>query len=139
MSIRVLVADDERIVREGLAMILSAESDLEVVALAADGAAAVEAARRLQPHVVLMDVRMPGTDGVAATREITADGFATDPDAPVQVLMLTGYHVDQTVYAALRAGASGFLLKHVAPTELAAAVRRVAAGDGWLDPRSPDR
>jgi DNA-binding NarL/FixJ family response regulator len=134
MTIRVLLADDQPLVRAGIAMLLEAEPEIQVVAETDDGRHAVEAARRLQPDVVVMDVRMPGTDGVEATRQITADGFSEHPDDPVKVLVLTTYHVDETVYAALRAGASGFLLKDAAPQDLAAAVRAVAAGEAWLDP-----
>ncbi|MEV0459235.1 response regulator transcription factor [Catellatospora methionotrophica] len=134
MTIRVLLADDQQLVRSGIAMLLSAEPDIEIVAECADGAAAVAEARVTAPDVVLMDVRMPGTDGVTATREITSDGFSGDPDRPVRVVMLTTYHVDEAVHAALRAGASGFLLKDSAPAELVLAVRAVAAGEAWLDP-----
>ncbi|MFI7025995.1 response regulator [Micromonospora sp. NPDC049900] len=126
--IRVLLADDQPLVRSGIAMLLAAEADIEVVGECDDGAAAVELARRIRPDVVLMDVRMPGTDGVAATRQITADA------AEVRVLVLTTYHVDDAVRAALRAGASGFLLKDAVPDELTMAVRAVAAGEAWLDP-----
>ncbi|MEV6815179.1 response regulator transcription factor [Micromonospora sp. NPDC051296] len=126
--IRVVLADDQPLVRSGIAMLLAAERDIAVVGECADGAAAVELARRERPDVVLMDVRMPGTDGVTATRDITAEG------AGVRVLVLTTYHVDDAVRAALRAGASGFLLKDAAPDELTMAVRAVAAGEAWLDP-----
>jgi DNA-binding NarL/FixJ family response regulator len=132
--IKVLLADDQPLVRTGIAMLLSASPDISVVGEATDGAAAVELAATLKPDVLVMDVRMPGVDGVEATRQVTADGFATDPDRPVKVLVLTTYNVDATVYAALRAGASGFLLKDAAPDELVSAVRAVAGGEGWLDP-----
>jgi DNA-binding NarL/FixJ family response regulator len=134
MTIRVLLADDQPLIRAAIGMLLSAEPDIEVVAEADDGSQAVEQARRLQPDVVLMDVRMPGTDGVQATRMITADAFSGDQDRPVKILVLTTYNVDDAVYAALRAGASGFLLKDAAPAELVDALHAVAAGDGWLDP-----
>jgi DNA-binding NarL/FixJ family response regulator len=142
MTIRVLLADDQPLIRAGIAMLLSAEPDIETVAEVGDGDQAVAAAHRLRPDVVVMDVRMPGTDGVAATRRITGDasrritGDASgrDPGRPVQVLILTTYHIDDTVYAALRAGAAGFLLKDAAPTELTGAIRAVAAGGGWLHP-----
>jgi DNA-binding NarL/FixJ family response regulator len=134
VTIQVLLADDQPLIRAGIAMLLTAETDIDVAAEVDDGRQAVEQARLLQPDVVVMDVRMPGTDGVEATRQITGDSFSADPDRPVKVLILTTYNVDETVYAALRAGASGFLLKHAAPAELVGAVRAVAAGDGWLDP-----
>ncbi|MGW1715690.1 response regulator [Streptomyces sp. NPDC002156] len=128
--IRVLLADDQAMVRSALAMLLSGEDGIEVVGEAADGAEAVALAAELRPTVVVMDVRMPGTDGVAATRRITADAFPGE----ARVLVLTTYNVSEAVYQALRAGASGFLLKDAAPAELVRAVRALAAGDGWLDP-----
>jgi DNA-binding NarL/FixJ family response regulator len=134
MSIRVLLADDQPMIRTGIAMLLDAEPDVDIVGEAGDGGEAVERAGQLRPDVVLMDVRMPGVDGVEATRRITADGFSGSADGPITVLILTTYHVDDAVYSALRAGASGFLLKDAAPTELVAAVRAVAAGEAWLDP-----
>ncbi|MFC4147704.1 response regulator [Micromonospora mangrovi] len=130
--IRVVLADDQPLVRSGIAMLLAAEPDITVVGECADGAAAVELARAVRPDVLLMDVRMPGTDGVAATRVITADD--SGPGPVVRVLILTTYHVDDAVRAALRAGASGFVLKDAAPAELTMAVRAVAAGEAWLDP-----
>ncbi|MFC4945591.1 response regulator [Pseudonocardia sp. GCM10023141] len=132
--IRVIVADDQPLVRSGLAMLLDAADDVEIVGEAADGQEAVTGAQQLQPDIVVMDVRMPVMDGVEATRRITADGFSRNPDAPVKVLVLTTYHVDHTVHEALRAGASGFLLKDTAPADLLAATRAVAAGDAWLQP-----
>jgi DNA-binding NarL/FixJ family response regulator len=134
VSIRVLLADDQPLVRAGIAMLLAAEPDIEVVGEAGDGDGAVRLAATLLPDLVLMDIRMPGLDGVAATRAITADGFGAAADRPVRVLVLTTYHVDEAVYAALRAGADGFLLKDAAPDELVAAVRAIAAGEAWLDP-----
>ncbi|SCL13741.1 two component transcriptional regulator, LuxR family [Micromonospora nigra] len=134
MQIRVLLADDQPLVRAGIAMLLSAEPDVEIVAEADDGAQAVELSRQLRPDVVLMDVRMPHIDGVAATRALAAEHLIDDPDRPVRIIILTTYHVDEAVHAALRAGASGFVLKDAAPQELVAAVRAVAAGEAWLDP-----
>jgi DNA-binding NarL/FixJ family response regulator len=143
MSIRVLIADDEGLVRTGLRMILEVRPDLEVVGEAADGLVAVEQARRLRPDVILMDVRMPRLDGVAATRQLTRardgrpepDGSAgTGHAAAPRVLMLTTFDLDEYVYEALRAGASGFLLKDVPPEELAAGIRVVARGDALLAP-----
>lgn len=129
MTVRVLVADDEHLVRTGLAMILSTEDDLEVVALAENGEVAVRLTRELAPDVVLMDVRMPVLDGIEATRLIVAG-----PGDPPAVLALTTYHVDDAVIGALRAGASGFVLKDTAPEQLVGAVRAVAAGEAWLGP-----
>jgi DNA-binding NarL/FixJ family response regulator len=134
MGIRVLVADDQPLIRGGIVMLLDAEPDIDVVAEAGDGEQALAQARRHQPDVVVMDVRMPVVDGVAATRQITAPGFAADPDAPIRVLILTHYHADDAVHGALRAGACGFLLKDAAPADLAAAVRAVRSGQAWLQP-----
>ncbi|WP_375425640.1 response regulator [uncultured Friedmanniella sp.] len=129
MSVRVLLVDDERLVRTGLAMILGLEPDLEVVGTAADGTAGVAAAFELRPDVVVLDVRMPGLDGVE-----TATAILADPGNRSAVLMLTTYAADEAVRSALRAGASGYVLKDTAPDELARAVRAVAAGQAWLDP-----
>jgi DNA-binding NarL/FixJ family response regulator len=127
--IRVLLVDDEELVRFGLRTVLEAAGDFEVVGEAGDGAAGVRAARELRPDVVLTDIRMPGMDGLAATREILAL-----PDPP-QVAVLTTFHVDEYVYAALAAGAAGFLLKDTPPREIAAAVRAVADGTATLSPK----
>ncbi|MDQ1033342.1 DNA-binding NarL/FixJ family response regulator [Streptomyces umbrinus] len=132
MMIRVLLADDQPLVRSGLAMLLNAEPDIEVVGEADDGDQAITLVRQVQPDVIVMDVRMPGTDGVEATRRITADEMSADAGNPVKVLILTTYDLDEAVLGALRAGASGFVLKDAAPAELGTAVRAVAAGDGWL-------
>jgi len=132
VSVSIVVADDQRLVRAGIAMLLAAEDDLDVVAEAADGREAVELARSRGADLVLMDVRMPGMDGVAATRLLTAD--SADSDKLVRVLVLTTFDDDDAVYGALRAGASGFLLKHAAPRDLVSAVRAVAAGEAWIDP-----
>jgi DNA-binding NarL/FixJ family response regulator len=126
--IRVVVADDEELVREGLAAIVGSDAGLEVVATAADGTSAVEAVRRTSPDVVLMDVRMPGMDGIEATRAVVASTEHT------RVLMLTTVELDDVVYDALRAGASGFLLKSVPRDQLWAGIRAVAAGDALLAP-----
>ena len=128
--IRVLLADDQELVREGFATILDLQPDIEVVASLADGAAALAAARALAPDVVLMDVRMPAMDGIEATRRLLRSG---DPAAP-KVLVLTTFDLDEYVFAALQAGASGFLLKDVPRAGLIAAVRAVAAGDVLLSP-----
>jgi DNA-binding NarL/FixJ family response regulator len=127
--IRVLVVDDQALVRTGFRMILDAEPEIEVVGEAAEGAEAVEAVRRLRPDVALMDVRMPGLDGLEATRRI----LSADGSAP-QVLMLTTFDLDEYVYEALHAGASGFLLKDTPPEQLVAAIFVVAAGDALLSP-----
>ncbi len=133
--VRVLLVDDEPLVRAGLAMLIDTEPGLRVVGEAADGAAGVELAMHLRPDVVVMDVRMPILDGVQATRRLIGDGFITDHGFPVAVLILTTFHEDEAVHQALRAGASGFLLKNTAPHLLADAIRAVAAGGAWLDPQ----
>ena len=117
----------------GLGMLLNSEPDIEVIGAVSDGAQAVDQARRLQPDVVVMDIRMPGTDGVEATRRITDDAFSHDLDNPIKILVLTTFNADEAVFAAVRAGASGFLLRDVIP-EAIDAIKAVAAGDGWLDP-----
>jgi DNA-binding NarL/FixJ family response regulator len=127
--ISVLLADDQPLLRRGFRMILEAEDGLAVTGEAGDGAEAVELARRVKPDVVLMDIRMPGTDGIEATRRITE----AQPD--VRVLVLTTFDLDEYAFGALRAGASGFLLKDVRPHELVAAVRTVASGDAVVSPR----
>jgi DNA-binding NarL/FixJ family response regulator len=124
----VLVVDDQALVRAGFRMILEAEPDLEVVGEAADGVEAVAAVQRHRPDVVLMDVRMPNLDGIAATRQILAGDTAT------KVLMLTTFDLDEYVYEALRAGASGFLLKDVPPERLVEGIRAVASGETLLAP-----
>jgi DNA-binding NarL/FixJ family response regulator len=128
-AIRVLLVDDQPLLRTGFRMILEAEDDLTVVGECGDGADAVEATRALAPDVVLMDIRMPRTDGVEATRRITASG------SPARVLVLTTFDLDEYVVEALRAGASGFLLKDVPTDELVHAIRTVAAGDAVVAPR----
>ena len=128
---RCLIADDQAMVREGFAAVLAAQPGLQVVGQAADGADAVRQARHLEPDVVVMDVRMPVMDGLQATREIL--GARAGPQRP-RVLMLTTFDLDDYVYAALRAGASGFLLKDATAAELVTAVRVVAAGEALLAP-----
>jgi DNA-binding NarL/FixJ family response regulator len=128
--IRVLIADDQPLLRGGFALILGSDPDITVVAEASDGVEVLAAAREHHPDVVLMDIRMPRMDGIEATRHLTAS-----PVAPgVRVLVLTTFDGDEYVYHALRAGASGFLLKDVAPTDLIAAVKIVAAGESLLAP-----
>jgi DNA-binding NarL/FixJ family response regulator len=128
MSIRVLVADDQSMVRAGFRMLLSGESDIEVVAEASNGQEAVDLAARFHPTVVLMDIRMPQLDGLQATRRI----LATDHSA--RILILTTFDLDEYVYEALRAGASGFVLKDEPPEQLLAAIRVVAGGEALLSP-----
>jgi DNA-binding NarL/FixJ family response regulator len=134
---RVLIADDQALVRAGFRMILEAQPDITVVGEAADGEAAVRLARRLKPDVILMDIRMPGLDGLEATRRL-CDGAATDRAAtgsqPPRIVILTTFDLDEYVYAALQAGAAGFLLKDVSPEHLVGAVRTVAVGDALLAP-----
>jgi DNA-binding NarL/FixJ family response regulator len=128
--IRVLVCDDQALVRAGYATILGAQPDMEVVGEASDGQSAIASAARLRPDVVVMDVRMPVLDGIEATRRLAGPGVAE----PVKVLVVTTFNVDEYVYEALRAGASGFLLKDARPAELAGAVRTIAGGESLLDP-----
>lgn len=128
MTIRVLLCDDQALVRDGFRMILNAEEDIDVVEEAGEGGEAVELTKRLLPHVVLMDVRMPGMNGIEATRRILKSGVET------RVLILTTFDLDEYVYEALRAGASGFLLKDVTARQLVDGVRIVAAGEALLAP-----
>jgi DNA-binding NarL/FixJ family response regulator len=130
MTTRVLLVDDQPLLRTGFRMILSAESDLTVVGEAGDGASAVELARRLRPDVVLMDIRMPGMDGIQATRALAGPGV----EDPIKVLMLTTFGLDEYVVESLRAGASGFLLKDAPAEDLVEAIRIVAAGEALLAP-----
>jgi DNA-binding NarL/FixJ family response regulator len=131
--IRVLLVDDQALLRMGFRMILEAEADMAVVGEAGDGAAGVSMTAVLRPDVVLMDVRMPGVDGIEATAAITAAG------GPSKVLILTTFDLDHYVYAGLRAGASGFLLKDAPPADLLAAIRTVAAGEAVLAPTTTRR
>jgi DNA-binding NarL/FixJ family response regulator len=128
MTIRVLLCDDQALVRSGFQMILEAQADLEVVGEAANGREAIDLSNRVAPHVILMDVRMPVLDGVEATRRLVEQG------SQARILILTTFDLDEYVYAAIRAGASGFLLKDVRPSELVDAIRVVAAGDAMLAP-----
>jgi DNA-binding NarL/FixJ family response regulator len=128
VSIRVLVADDQSMIRAGFRMLLGGQDDIEVVAEAGDGLEAVDKAARFQPGVILMDIRMPELDGIEATRRILA------ADSLARILILTTFDLDDYVYAALRAGASGFVLKDDPPEQLLAAIRTVAAGDALLSP-----
>ena len=130
MTIRVLIADDQTLVRAGFRMVLEARDDLDVVGEAGDGAEAVALAAELRPDVVLMDVRMPVMDGIEATRRISA----LDGEGRPRILILTTFDLDQYVYDALRAGAAGFLLKDVPPQELVAGIRTVAGGEALLAP-----
>jgi DNA-binding NarL/FixJ family response regulator len=130
VTIRVVLADDQPLVRAGFRVLLDAEDDITVVGEADDGAAAVELATALKPDIVLMDIRMPGVDGLEATRRIAAD----DDLGGVRVMILTTFEVDEYVFEALRSGASGFLVKHTHPYELLQAVRVIAAGDALLSP-----
>jgi DNA-binding NarL/FixJ family response regulator len=130
MSLSVLIVDDQALVRAGFRMILDAEEDMEVVGECADGTQAVDSVRRLKPDVVLMDIRMPEMDGIEATRLI---GEREGDDAP-RVLMLTTFDLDEYVYDALRAGASGFLLKDVPAEQLVDGIRVIASGDALLAP-----
>jgi DNA-binding NarL/FixJ family response regulator len=128
--IRVLLADDQDLVRAGFRALLDAQDDIEVVGEAGDGGEAVQLARHHRPDIVLMDIRMPGTDGLAATRAIAAD----DRLDGVRIVILTTFELDEYVFEAIRAGASGFVVKNTKPVELLRAVRAVAAGDALLSP-----
>jgi DNA-binding NarL/FixJ family response regulator len=130
MTIRVLLVDDQPLLRTGFRMILSAESDLTVVGEATNGTTAIELARKLKPDVVLMDIRMPGMDGIQATRALAGPGV----EEPIKVLMLTTFGLDEYVVESLRAGASGFLLKDAPPEDLVEAIRIIAAGEALLAP-----
>ena len=132
MTIRVLLADDQALIRAGFAALVRSAGDMEVVGEAVDGEDALAQARTARPDVVLMDIRMPGTDGISATALVTGDADLTD----VKVLVLTTFEDDDLVLAALRAGASGFLGKGVEPVELLDAIRVVAAGDALLSPKA---
>ncbi|RCH64253.1 DNA-binding response regulator [Streptomyces sp. SDr-06] len=129
MTVRVVLADDQPLVRSGLRVLMADHSDLEVVGEAATGAEAVQLVRDADPDVVVMDIRMPGMDGIEATRRITAGPAAT------RVLVLTTFDEDDYVYGALRAGASGFMVKDMALDDILAAIRVVAAGDALIAPR----
>lgn len=128
MSIRVLIADDQELVRSGFRLILETRPDIEVVGEAANGEQAIVLANELEPHVILMDIRMPALDGIEATRQIIASGSKT------RILVLTTFDVDEYVYEAIRAGASGFLLKDVRPADLIDAIRLIADGNALLGP-----
>jgi DNA-binding NarL/FixJ family response regulator len=133
VTIRVVLADDQALLRKGFRMILEAEDDISVIGEAADGSAAVRLVELYEPDVVLMDVRMPSLDGIEATRSITASGSLA------HVLILTTFDLDEYAFSALRAGASGFLLKDVPPDQLAHAIRTVARGDAVVSPRITKR
>jgi DNA-binding NarL/FixJ family response regulator len=130
MNVRVMIVDDQDLVRRGLRTVLESETDMEVVAESSDGAEAIAVARRARPDVVLMDIRMPGLDGIDATRRL----LDSDEEAETRVLILTTFDLDEYVFGAIRAGASGFLLKDVPPEELVAAIRVIARGDALLAP-----
>lgn len=131
--IRIVIADDQALVRAGLRLILTAETDFDVVDEAADGAEAITVVARRRPDVVLMDVRMPGTDGITATRRITAEQEGT------AVLVLTTFEDDEVLWGAVEAGAAGFVLKDTPADDLVAAIRVTSAGGSWLDPRVTPR
>ncbi|MDX6228728.1 MAG: hypothetical protein QOI76_2118 [Frankiales bacterium] len=128
MTIRILLVDDQPLLRQGFRLVLSAQEDMEVVGEAGDGEQAVARTRALQPDIVLMDVRMPGVDGIAATRRIVAEAPAA------KVIILTTYGIDEYAFSALHAGASGFLLKDVQPADLLGGIRAVASGDAVIAP-----
>ncbi|WP_405594054.1 response regulator transcription factor [Streptomyces sp. NBC_01410] len=134
MTIRVVIADDQAMVREAFSVLLDAQPDIEVITTAVDGLEAVAKAEELRPDVIVMDIRMPGLNGIDATRQITAQA-----DLPTKILVLTTFNLDEYVYEALRAGASGFLLKDASGVQLAEAVRTVSAGEALLSPEITKR
>lgn len=131
--IRVVLVDDEELIRAGLALVLATEPDIDVIGEAGDGTSGIKAVASLRPDVVVMDVRMRGTDGVTATRLLNSKEFETEHGMPPPVLILTTFGDDEDVETALRSGAAGFLLKNSAPQILAAAIRALARGQGWID------
>jgi DNA-binding NarL/FixJ family response regulator len=131
MSVRVLIADDQELVRTGLRMILDAQPDIEVVGEASDGAEAIALAHSIRPDVCLIDIRMPGVDGLAATRALAGPGVAD----PIPVVVVTTFDLDEYVYEALRSGARGFLLKNAGPALLREAIHAAARGDALIDPK----
>jgi DNA-binding NarL/FixJ family response regulator len=135
VTIRLLIADDQELVRTAFALLVATEPDMTVVGEAADGHAAVDLARRAHPEVILMDVRMPGCDGIAATRQVTTDPRLTD----TRILILTTFDLDEYVFGAVRAGASGFLLKDTPASQLLTAIRIIAAGEALLAPSATRR
>ncbi|GAA2957140.1 response regulator transcription factor [Glutamicibacter bergerei] len=135
---RVLIVDDQPMVRAGISMLLASEADLEIIGDAGSGDEAIKLSRRYSPDVVLMDVRMPGMDGVTATKRLIAETRENE-DRLVRVLIMTTFDDEDIVIRALQAGASGYLLKHASPTEIAVAIRRVSAGETWLDATAATR
>lgn len=138
-SIRVIIADDQELVRAGFAMVIGSQQDMEVVAQASDGAEAVTMAETLRPDVVLMDVRMPGMDGIEATRRITSLTAGTNGTQPTRVIILTTFDLDEYVMAAINAGASGFLLKDTEPETLLNSIRTVFQGNAIIAPSATKR
>ena len=138
MGIKVLIVDDQPMVRAGIGMLLSADEDLEVAGEAGSGHEALDLAQRIMPDVVLMDVRMPGMDGIQATQKLM-QLRSSNTDQLIRVLVMTTFDDEDVVVQALQAGASGYLLKHASPTEIADAIRRVHAGETWLDATAATR
>jgi DNA-binding NarL/FixJ family response regulator len=136
---RILLVDDQELVRAGLRLILSSEDDLEITGEAPDGKAGVDAARTLRPDVVLMDVRMPVLDGIEATRELVGSGGDTGAESEHRVLALTTFEDDEVLWGVIEAGAAGFVLKDAPAADLVSAVRVTARGGSWLDPRVASR